>query len=71
MWKCQWILASLFSEVKRPEREADPSLSTSAEVKHEWSYTSSFPCDFIAYTVSGYETWTVALREERRQSVSF
>ena len=69
MWKCQWILASLFSEVKRPEREADLSLSSNAKVKHEWSCTSSCPCDFIEYTASGYESWTVALREEHRQIV--
>jgi hypothetical protein len=69
MWKCQWILASIFSEAKRPEREAHLSLSSNAKVKHEWSYTSSCPYDFIEYTVSGYESWTVALREEHRQSV--
>ena len=66
MWKCQQTLASIFTEVRRPEPEADLSVSSNAEVMHEWSYSSSCPYDFITYTVSGYESWTVALREEHK-----
>jgi hypothetical protein len=32
-----------FPGVKRPVREADHSLPSSAEVKNAWSYTSTLP----------------------------
>jgi hypothetical protein len=36
-----WILGALSLGVKRPEREADNSPPSSAEVKNAWSYTST------------------------------
>jgi hypothetical protein len=36
----QWVPGALSLGVKRPEREADHSLQSSAEVKNGWSYTS-------------------------------
>jgi hypothetical protein len=38
-----WVLAALFPQVKRPEREADHSPQSTAEVKNAWSYTSTPP----------------------------
>jgi hypothetical protein len=35
--------------VKGSEREADPTLSSSAEVKNAWSYTSTLPYVFMAW----------------------
>jgi hypothetical protein len=37
----QWIPGALSLAVKRPGREADHSPPSSAEVKNEWSYTST------------------------------
>jgi hypothetical protein len=39
----QWVPWALSLEVKRPGREADHSLPSSAEVKNAWSYTSIPP----------------------------
>jgi hypothetical protein len=39
----QWARGVLSLGVKRPEREADHSHPSSAEVKNEWSYTSTPP----------------------------
>ena len=41
----RWALgcSSLFRGVKRPGRDVDHSPPASAEVKHDWSYTST-PC---------------------------
>jgi hypothetical protein len=39
----QRVLGALFLGVKRPEREADHSPPSSAEVKNEWSYISTPP----------------------------
>jgi hypothetical protein len=39
----QWVPGALSLEVKWPGREADHSLLSSAEVKNEWSYTSTPP----------------------------
>jgi hypothetical protein len=33
----QWIVVDILPEVKRPEREANHSLPSNAEVKKEWS----------------------------------
>jgi len=38
-----------FTGVKRPRRETDSSLPTSAEFKNTWSYTSAHPCVFMAW----------------------
>jgi hypothetical protein len=39
----QWLPGALSLEVKRPVRAADHSPPSSAEVKNEWSYTSTSP----------------------------
>jgi hypothetical protein len=39
----QWVPGALSLWVKRPGREADHSLPSSAEVKNAWSYTSTPP----------------------------
>jgi len=36
--------------VKRPGREVDHSLPPSTEVKNEWSYTFTPPCDIMVWT---------------------
>jgi hypothetical protein len=38
-----------FPGIKQPGREADHSPPSSAEVKKEWSYTSTAPFVFMAY----------------------
>jgi hypothetical protein len=43
----QWVISP---GVKRPERETDDSLPTRAEVKNEWSYTSTPIYAFMAFT---------------------
>jgi hypothetical protein len=45
----QWIAGALSLEVKRPGREADISLPSSAEVKNAWSYTSTLHYVFMAW----------------------
>jgi hypothetical protein len=45
----QWVTRSLSLEVKRPVREADHSLPSSAEVKNAWSCTSTPQYAFIAW----------------------
>jgi hypothetical protein len=37
----QWVQGTLSLGVKRPEREADHSPPSRAEVKNAWSYTST------------------------------
>jgi len=44
----QWILGSLFVEVKRPGREADHSSPSSVEV-NAWRYTSAPPIRFMEW----------------------
>jgi hypothetical protein len=44
----QWIPGSLSPSFKRPGREADLSLPSSAEVKNAWSYTTTPPYVFMA-----------------------
>jgi hypothetical protein len=39
----QWVPGILSLGVKRPGREADHSPPSSAEIKNEWSYTSTPP----------------------------
>jgi hypothetical protein len=39
----QWVPVALSLGVKRPRREADHSLPSTAEVKNAWSYTSTQP----------------------------
>ena len=42
----QWGPTALSLGVKRPEREADQSSASDAEVKNKWSCTSILPCTF-------------------------
>jgi hypothetical protein len=44
----QWVSGALSPGVKRPRREADHSLATSAEVKKMWIYTSTLSLVFMA-----------------------
>jgi hypothetical protein len=44
----QWVLGALSPGVKRPEREADHSPPTSAEIKRMWTYTSTTPYTFMS-----------------------
>jgi len=46
----QWKLVPICREVKRPENGTDHSLPSSAQVKNEWSYTSTPPHYFTACT---------------------
>jgi len=39
----QWVLGAPSLGVKRPEREAEHSPPSNAEVKNVWSYTSTPP----------------------------
>jgi hypothetical protein len=44
----QWVSGAFTPRVKRPEREADHSSPSRAEIKNPWSYTSSSPYVFMA-----------------------
>jgi hypothetical protein len=44
----QWVIGALFSEVKRPRREAGHPPPTSGEVKNTWIYTATSLYVFIA-----------------------
>jgi hypothetical protein len=46
----EWVPESLSMGIKRLGRETDHSQSSSAEVKNEWSYTSTAVFDFMALT---------------------
>jgi len=39
----RWVPGSLTLRVKRPEREADHSFPSSADVKNAWNYISAHP----------------------------
>jgi hypothetical protein len=39
----RWIPGVLSPSINRPGREADRSSPSSAEIKNEWSYTSTSP----------------------------
>jgi len=45
----RWVPGDLFLEVKQLEREANPSLSSSTEVKNAWSCTSTPPRVFMQW----------------------
>jgi hypothetical protein len=45
----QWVLGALTMGVKQPERLADHSPPTSAEVKNTWIHTSTPPYTFMVY----------------------
>jgi hypothetical protein len=44
----QWVSGALSPEIKRPEREADHSSPTNADVKKTWGYVSTPPYTFMA-----------------------
>jgi hypothetical protein len=43
-----------FQGLSQVEREVNDSLTSSAEVKNEWSYTSTSPYSFVAWTLTPY-----------------
>lgn len=43
----QWIQEATSSSAKRPEREADKSPTSGAEIKNSWNRTSTFPYIFM------------------------
>jgi hypothetical protein len=45
----QWVVGSIYLEVKRPGFESDHSPACSGEVNDAWSYTSTPPYVFIAW----------------------
>jgi hypothetical protein len=45
-----WVVWGYFPAVARQGRKNDHALSSSAEVENEWSYTSTLPHAFMAYT---------------------
>jgi len=45
----QWSLRAISPEVRQPGREADNSPPFCAEVKNEWSYTSTPPSVFMVW----------------------
>jgi hypothetical protein len=45
----QWVQGALSLGIKRPERKADHSPPSSAEVKNAWSYTSTPQYVFMAW----------------------
>jgi len=46
----QWVPLGIVPRDKRPGHKADHTLLSSAEVKNGWSYTSTFPWDFMSCT---------------------
>ena len=46
----QWVPGGIVPRDKRPGYKADHTLLPGAEDKNGWSYTSTFPWDFMAYT---------------------
>jgi hypothetical protein len=48
----QWVLIAISLGVKWPDREADHSPPSSAEVKNAWSYTSTPPVSLHGVVLS-------------------
>jgi hypothetical protein len=48
----QWSPEALSLGVKRPDREADHSPPSSAEVKNAWSYASTPQCSFMICSIN-------------------
>jgi hypothetical protein len=48
----QWVPWAFTPKVKRPGREADHSLPSSAEIKNVWSYTSISPMRFYGVVLN-------------------
>jgi hypothetical protein len=63
----QWVLETISSGVTWPGREADHSPPSDAEVKNEWSYTSTPPYVFT-FTCADrkWRRWTKLNNEELR-----
>jgi hypothetical protein len=54
----QWVMAPISPAEKRPDREADYSPQSSAEVKNVWRYTSTPSYVFLAlYFVKHMKDW--------------
>jgi hypothetical protein len=57
----QWIPGALSLGVKRPRREADHSLPSSAEVKNAWNFTSTTPVCLhgvvLSYSIGATLPW--------------
>jgi len=56
--------------VKRPGREADHSLPSSAEVKNVSSYTSSPQYNFMAYCLVTHRDFTLNLTRNKGKAVA-
>jgi hypothetical protein len=54
----QWVPGALSLGVKRPGREADHSLPSSAEIKDAWSYTSTPQYVFLAWCLIKHRDFT-------------
>jgi hypothetical protein len=54
----RWVPGDLSPEIKRPEREADYLLRSSAEIKNAWSYTSTPHYVFMACLVKHRNNFT-------------
>jgi hypothetical protein len=51
----KWVRRALSLGVKRPEREADHSPPSSAEVKNSWSYTATAQYVFMAWCLVNHK----------------
>jgi hypothetical protein len=56
----QWVPWALPWGVKRPGREADHSLPSSAEIKNAWSYISTLPYIHMAWCLVKYRDFTLS-----------
>jgi hypothetical protein len=61
----QWVSGTLSPGVKRPEREADHSPSSSEEVKNTWIYTSIPPYTFMAWCLGNNSNNFTFMRDFR------
>ena len=60
----QWVMRTFSPGVKWQNHEADHSFLTSANVKNEWSYTTTFHCSYALLYPRDQETgsWPVELK---------
>jgi hypothetical protein len=68
----QWVSGVLSLGVKRPGREADHSLPSSAEVRNAWSYTYTPQYAFMALCLVKHRdncTFTFLLKTTRLEGV--
>jgi len=50
----QWVPRDFCRRIKRPDRQADHSPPSSAEIKNAWSYNSTDPYVFLAWCLVKY-----------------